>query len=465
MGSAIASLPPDTHAGPPPRDGTSNLRFWFIAAAGAAAAIALGWFANRLGWLLVITLVAFIVWQAASIRRLWRWQQRGLGRPPDMPAPWDEIADLAYRRTRDGRARVRALLRRMRRDARFAEALPDALVVIDSNGRIEWQSLRASEYLGLTRRDIGKSITSLLRHPDLVAVLEGRAAESLAEITLPLSERILEIRVTHLDESRRLVTARDTTQLQRLLTMRQEFVANVSHELRTPLTVIMGYLEQIDDESFDATEAKKIIRRLISPAARMKNLVEDLLLLTRLESSNTPAREQLARIDVAAMLRGMTNEVRHLQHEKFRFTVEAEEQLRLIGIEHEIYSAFNNLLVNAIRYSPDGGEITMRWFSTPRGARLEVEDHGAGIAIEHLARITERFYRVDAARSRASGGTGLGLAIVKHVLRRHGADLGVTSVVGNGSTFFCEFDQSQIWRPDVSGIVHAKLAQEVGTQQ
>lgn len=446
--SAIALQAPDT------RREERAWRYWLPTAGVAAALFAVAWWSERIALVVLVALILVVVWQAASARQFRRWQLHGLSRPPEMSAPWDEIADLQYRRTRNGRLRMRALVHRLRRAARLEEALPDALVVIDGQRRIEWQSARAKAYLGLDRRDVGKSLTSLLRHPDLVAMVDERSTDAQVELTLPLSERQLEIRVTRLDDEHRLLIARDVTQLQRLLTMRQEFVANVSHELRTPLTVIMGYLEQIEDSQFDAAETKEIVHRLTSPATRMKHLVEDLLLLTRLEASNAPTPEELAPVDVARQLHAMVDEMGLLASTPHNITLKVEPNLHVLGIERELYSAFNNLLGNAIRYSPDGGDIVVRWFATTDGARFEVQDHGVGIAPEHLGRITERFYRVDAARSRSSGGTGLGLAIVKHVLRRHGAELGVTSVVGAGSTFYCEFETTRIWRNGAGGAAH-----------
>jgi len=235
------------------------------------------------------------------------------------------------------------------------------------------------------------------------------------------------------------VLARDVTQLNRLLTMRQDFVANVSHELRTPLTVILGYLESMEDDTLDPAQLRRLLERLRAPAKRMKVLVDDLLLLTRLESSPKPSQTEVDLVAVAPMLEAIAAEARQISNGRHRITVEADPVLKLRGSEFELHSAFSNLISNAVRYSPDGGDIAVRWFATEGGAHFEVEDHGMGIPEQHLGRITERFYRVDLSGSRARGGTGLGLAIVKHVLLRHGATLGVRSELNKGSVFYCDF--------------------------
>jgi two-component system phosphate regulon sensor histidine kinase PhoR len=221
--------------------------------------------------------------------------------------------------------------------------------------------------------------------------------------------------------------------------MRQDFVANVSHELRTPLTVILGYLETLNDETVDSATLRKLLTRLDAPARRMKVLVDDLLLLTRLESTQPPKPSELEVIDTKALFAAVLADARQLSGGRHELRLEIDHGLKMRGVEREIFSMLGNLVGNAVRYSPNGGEITVRWFRTEAGARLEVEDHGIGISPENLWRITERFFRVDLASARVRGGTGLGLAIVKHVLKRHQSRLEVTSELGKGSRFACVF--------------------------
>ena len=236
----------------------------------------------------------------------------------------------------------------------------------------------------------------------------------------------------------------DVSELRRLEAIRQDFVANVSHELRTPLTVIVGYLETMAMEDLDAETLRGILQKLEPSTQRMRALVDDLLLLTRLESSSAPEPRELDTLDIGAIVRGCIAEARMLSHDKHKFDADIETDVPLLGVESEVYSACLNMITNAVRYSPDGGAVAISWRRTPQGACFSVTDQGVGIPSEDLQRITERFYRVDFAKSRVRGGTGLGLAIVKHVLKRHHAALRVESTLGAGTTFYCDFPASQL---------------------
>jgi two-component system phosphate regulon sensor histidine kinase PhoR len=246
------------------------------------------------------------------------------------------------------------------------------------------------------------------------------------------------------DPVRSMILIRDVTQLNRLLSMRQEFIANVSHELRTPLTVMVGYLETLQDADLDRETISSIVDRLRSPTNRMRALVDDLLLLTRLESSPSPAEEELVAVDMRSIAAAICADARILSGGRHEIEVSAECPARVRGIAGELHSACLNLVTNAVRYSPDGGVINIRWESVAGGARFAVEDHGLGIARAHLSRLTERFYQIDLVQSRVRGGTGLGLAIVKHILKRHNTQLEVHSRLGQGSTFFCVFPETQL---------------------
>ncbi|MEZ5558118.1 MAG: phosphate regulon sensor histidine kinase PhoR, partial [Pseudomonadales bacterium] len=330
----------------------------------------------------------------------------------------------------------------------ITNALPDAAIIIDRNGDIESFNSVSQNMLKLKPTDTGSNLASLIRQPDFVALCRGRARDSLVEFASPFDDsRRLEVRRIPLGGAHALILARDVTQLNRLLSMRQDFVANVSHELRTPLTVVVGYLETMASEDLDAQTMRELLAKLEPPTLRMRALVDDLLLLTRLEASALPEPAELAELDMAKLLRSCVAEARALGDGRHKFELDLADEPDLRGVESEIYSACLNVISNAVRYSPDGGLISIRWGRTASGAALSVSDQGIGIAPEHMQRITERFYRVDLARSRVRGGTGLGLAIVKHVLKRHHAELKVTSRVGEGSTFTCEFPDSQLVQP------------------
>lgn len=389
-----------------------------------------------------VTVIGMILWvfpHARELARFHAWSRHPIRRPDNSAELWQEPIVRVFRAMRQLRTRMRRLLSRLRYVRSATEALPDGAILIKHNGEIEMFNAAAQTLLGLSARDVGQNFVSLVRNPEIAALVNGQATEGLVEITATHSNLQLEVRRIDIDEARVLILARDVSQLNRLLSMRQDFVANVSHELRTPLTVILGYLESLDDETLDQEQLRALMARLRPPAKRMKVLVEDLLLLTRLESSPKPSQTDVDMVSVAPMLEAIAADARQMSNGQHKITVEADPTLRLRGSEFELHSAFSNLVGNAVRYSPNGGDINVRWFATPEGPRFEVEDHGMGIPAQHLARITERFYRVDLSGSRARGGTGLGLAIVKHVLKRHDATLGVQSELNKGSLFFCVF--------------------------
>ena len=390
---------------------------------------------------IVVGLIIWIYPHARELLRLHEWSRHPIRRPDNTAELWQEPAVRVFRTLRQSRTRMRRLLTRLRYVRSATEALPDGAILIKRNGEIEMFNAAAQTLLGLTTRDVGQNFVSLVRNPEIAALVNGQAAEGLVEITATHADLQLEVRRIDIDETRMLILARDVSALNRLLSMRQDFVANVSHELRTPLTVILGYLESLDDESLDQEQLRALMARLRPPAKRMKVLVDDLLLLTRLESSPKPSQTEVDMVAVAPMLDVIAADARQLSGGCHTITVEADPTLRLRGSEFELHSAFSNLVGNAVRYSPDGGDIHVRWFASAAGPRFEVEDHGMGIPAQHLTRITERFFRVDLSGSRARGGTGLGLAIVKHVLKRHGATLGVRSELNKGSLFFCVFPQ------------------------
>ncbi|MES9905877.1 MAG: phosphate regulon sensor histidine kinase PhoR [Sedimenticola sp.] len=320
-------------------------------------------------------------------------------------------------------------------------ALPDAIVVLDTQGGIEWWNSVAAKVLGLKRkRDTGVAISTLVKDPvfgDYLA--EGDYSHPL-QIPSPVNSNIsLEIRVVPYGKGKRLLQARDITRLNQLEVVRSDFVANVSHEIRTPLTVVHGYLESLQDSPDEAlTPWKHIFLQMEYQTKQMQRIVDDLLLLSRLEMGDKRSEETV--VVVQALLSTILDGARWLSGEQLhRFTLDIDKKLLLLGQAQELESAFSNLVYNAVRYTPAGGEIIVRWSLVDSTPCFSVTDTGIGIASEHIPRLTERFYRVDVGRSRQSGGTGLGLAIVKHVLSHHGSKLKVKSKPGVGSTFTCCF--------------------------
>ena len=424
----------------------------FLAAFLVVAALVVGILTDAFAWAGLAAALVWIALQQREFSELRRFSREPLSGPQFRLPGWTAAGDRMFRQIRLARLRTRRTLALSRALQRMTAALPDAAIMVDAHGRIEQMNAAAEQMLGLRRGDRGGHLASLIRQPDFTVLVRGRSEAGIVEFPSPFDDQTrLEARRIVMEAGRVLILVRDVTQLNRLLTMRQDFVANVSHELRTPLTVIAGYLEALAEDDVDADVMRQLVQRLDAPTRRMRALVDDLLLLSRLEANPPPGDADLRPIDLPTQLDACLAEARMLSNGKHEFRSRIDRALWLRGVERELHSAALNMLSNAVRYSPDGGEIEIVWERAPSGgARLAVRDQGIGIAQEHIARITERFYRVDLARSRVAGGTGLGLAIVKHVLKRHRSQLQVTSQPGKGSTFFCDFDSGLVITPPTS---------------
>jgi two-component system phosphate regulon sensor histidine kinase PhoR len=357
--------------------------------------------------------------------------------PPRAYGLWDDLHALLHRERRASRQREADLTDALARWRAAARALPDGVVILDGE-RIAWCNDVASSHFGIDpQRDAGLPVTHLVRIPEFGSYLESHDYAKPIVVRQPeAAERVLSVQIVPYGEGQSLVLSRDVTRFEKLETTRREFVANVSHEMRTPLTVVAGFLETLRDEP-DAAARSHYIDLMEEQSRRMLRLVEDLLTLSSLESSPPPPMEES--IDMPALLERLGAEARALSGGRHSIEVHADADANLSGSEKELSSAFSNLVSNAIRYTPSGGAVRLRWQPTPEGAAFEVEDTGIGIPPEHIPRLTERFYRVDRGRSRETGGTGLGLAIVKHALGRHGATLTITSEPGQGSRFSARF--------------------------
>ncbi|MFK7913376.1 MAG: phosphate regulon sensor histidine kinase PhoR [Pseudomonadales bacterium] len=426
---------------------TLSTRMWFIGGGLVVAAVLLGWLFGGVAWFLVAALSTFTALLLVEVGAFLRWAERPLRRPENQDVVWDRATNDIYQQLYRERARTREVLQRLRNLQVMTESLPDGAVVVSANGGIEQMNSAAKSLLGLQDRDKGQNLAALVRHPQVPALLKNQYQDNIIEFSSPLnSAQQLEIRKFQAEDQRLILLIRDVTELNRLLSMRQEFIANVSHELRSPLTVIVGYLEALSDPDMDVQAMRELVQRLQSPSNRMQSLVEDLLLLTRLESAPVPVEKDQQKVSVARVIDQVVGEVGPLAEPSHEIKVELQSAALVCGTEKELFSAFSNLLSNAIRYSPEGGLITVRWEDCAGGAEFSVTDQGVGIPTEHLTRLTERFYRVDLGGARVRGGTGLGLAIVKHVLKRHRSRLAVTSELGKGSRFACVFPEDQLLR-------------------
>ena len=320
-------------------------------------------------------------------------------------------------------------------------ALPEGVAILDAAGHIEWCNPLAETHFGLDgARDVGQQITYLVRQPEFVQYLsaENYAAPLILRGTRQ-DDIVLSVKVVPYGVNKKLLISRDITHLERIETMRRDFVANVSHELRTPLTVVNGFVETLQDmPKLDNDMSRRALALMGEQTRRMEGLVDDLLTLSRLENSLNMLAEEV--VDVPLLLQSLLQDGQALSAGKHTLKLEMDSAVKLQGNTAELRSAFGNLVSNAVRYTPQGGEIVMRWFEQEDGkAVFSVRDSGIGIAPEHIPRLTERFYRVDRSRSRETGGTGLGLAIVKHIINRHQGYLEIASEEGKGSTFSIAF--------------------------
>jgi len=337
------------------------------------------------------------------------------------------------------RARRLAITLHDLRDA--ADSLPDAIVLLDEAWRVRWFNRAAQTLLGLQRgKDRGVLLSDRLQGTDLAAWLRSGARMPLHDVAAPgRGEGHLDVSVQPFGRRQRMLLGRDISPLTRLEQIRRDFVANVSHELRTPLTVIHGYLELLDPE--DVPALAPVLSEMRAQSKRMGQIVEDLLTLSRLETQEHVVDE---RVPMAALLATLRKEAEALSQGRHQVSLEADADCDLLGSPKDLHSALSNLVSNAVRYTPNGGRIAIRWQRTDEGATYAVADTGYGIPASHLVRLTERFYRVSSSRSRETGGTGLGLSIVKHVLNLHQARLTVESAPGQGSTFACHFGPERL---------------------
>lgn len=413
------------------------------------AALFIGFISDHILLILLLTILAYLIWHLTHLFRLELWlRSGGITQPPSGKGVWDEIYYHIYGIRKRNRKQKRKLTDVINRFLESTTAMPYATVILRANGEIDWSNEAANRLLGIRpQQDIGHRLINLVRNPNFVAYLEQAQYPRPLEIPSPVNNKtILEINIIPFGNDQRLLIARDITHIKQLEQIRRDFVANVSHELRTPLTVLSGLLETMSDadDKEHIKDWKRSLQLMSQQTTRMQHIVNDLLLLSRLET-DTRKHEQEP-IDVPAMLAAMREEAltlgAGLGHD---VQLDADSHLWLIGNEQELHSAFFNLIANAVRYTPAKGKITLRWFADDSGAHLEVKDTGIGIAPQHISRLTERFYRVDIGRSRETGGTGLGLAIVKHTLERHNAILRIESTLGQGSTFTCDFPPSLIY--------------------
>lgn len=395
--------------------------------------------------------VAFVLFFMLQLRSLYlvnEWiSNRPYDVPPNLNGIWGALLFNVYRAQRQERIVQAEMVGLIDRAQSSLVALAEAVVLIDDQHQIEWWNPAAEKLLRISPLDRGRNLLSILRQPSFIEYF-NHSDQSPDGIRLQAQmdeERYVQVKLTRFGGESRLLVAYDTTRVHNLEQMRKDFVDNISHELRTPLTVLSGYIETFIDQDDITPRWKRAFTQMQSQTKRMNALVNDLLLLSNLENNKKVAKNQI--IDMANLMNQIFDDARAYNLDYgHTLNLDIDSHCDLIGSDIEIASAFSNLITNAIKYTPAGGIITIGWHEDGDHAYFTVQDNGIGINPKHLPRLTERFYRVDSARSRQTGGTGLGLAIVKHVLMQHGAHLEITSKENEGSTFTAVFPKERLYR-------------------
>lgn len=412
--------------------------------AGLLLAALIGWWSGQLVLVPALFLLAYLVRQLYNAMRLHRWLQSWEADPPENLGLWSGIFDRIAGLQKHNMEQSRQYQSDIDNFKGMIDAFPDAIMVIDSHDNILCFNKSAVELLRLkTPTDQGQAITSLFPEPAFSDWLESQdRIQNLLKTPCPGNDEIsLQIRAVRFSNQQRLLVLRDITDVQNLDRMRRDLVANVSHELRTPLTVLLGYLEVLEIQP--GKPDPKAIKRMYKQARQMQALVEDLLELSSLQESSSHGGTGEVEVDVPTLLAQLEEQATEIGQADHKLSFDVQPGLSIWGMEADLTSAFQNLIVNAIRYSPQQGSIEVSWRETESSLIFSVKDHGIGIPSRDIPRITERFYRVGSDRNRQTGGTGLGLAIVKHVLNSHDARLEISSMLGEGSEFCCIFPLSR----------------------
>ena len=391
-------------------------------------------------FMLAVLLIVMAL-HARQLYRLGQWLHDARTETiPEAGGIWDEVFSRLYRMVKRHNQVTQELKAELQHIEQATAALPEGVAILNEANRIEWCNPLAQQHFDLDpEHDFMQDITYLVRQPEFVEYLHGSSFnEPLVMRPARHSGTVLSIKLIPYGVNKRLLVSRDITQLERIEAMRRDFVANVSHELRTPLTVVNGFVENLQDmPDLNRDDARRALQLMAEQTRRMENLVADLLTLSHLENDQSPLLEDL--VEMPALLDEIHREGQLLSDGAHVLRLEVASGAKLLGNREELRSAFGNLLSNAIRYTPKGGSILLRWAERDGQPVFSVQDSGIGIAVQHIPRLTERFYRVDRSRSRETGGTGLGLAIVKHIAMRHQARLEISSDEGKGSVFSLVF--------------------------
>jgi len=391
-------------------------------------------------------LLVYLAIQVYGLYQLQTWLKKPiLSNIPEGFGLWEDVFNAILKYERNNNLKKTELNAALERFNTVANAIPDGLVILNATNEIEWCTANAESQLGLNlATDKSLPIVNLVRNSHFIAYLySGIYNDPFKLKDSRNTDAILEIWLIPLVSKQKLLISRDITQLEKVDAMRRDFIANVSHELRTPLTVVGGFIETLSDMEGAVPESiRGYFDMMQDQTTRMRRLIEDLLTLSHIESNTQPPEDRP--IEMLALINMLHNDAKALSHGRHHISVDIDQRLNLSGATDELHSALGNLVSNAVRYTPEGGEIRISWQPRNKLAVFSVSDNGIGIEQQHIDRLTERFYRVDRSRSRETGGTGLGLSIVKHILTRHQAKLEISSTPGKGSTFSAIFPESRI---------------------
>ena len=415
----------------------------------------LGWYFGQALLSMLVMSIGIIGWQIYRLNLLYLWLENRKRNPyPDTHGQFYSLHRIINKRNNNNRARKKQLTKHLKQFRQAASALPNAIVLVDANGKIQWSNLKSEAIFGLKwPSDNGVGFTDLIRDPEIRKLLIKSNSINEVEITSHLdSDTTISVQIVSYTNELRMIIGRDITRLVKTSQIQSDFVANVSHELKTPLTVLKGYLEIFQNNLNLAKELEKPLQQMITQSDRMTLIVQDLLYLAKLENKDDQINHE--NVDITNIINTIVETISSRVHEKqLKLELNIDYKLTLVGSHTELHAAFSNLIFNAVNYTPKQGIINISWQSTQNGAIFCVKDNGQGIPDKHLARLTQRFYRVDNDRSREGGGTGLGLAIAKHVLQRHGASLEISSQVGEGSEFRCIFPMQQLSDVEMNSVL------------
>ncbi|MFM1805803.1 MAG: hypothetical protein RL212_62 [Pseudomonadota bacterium] len=404
-------------------------------------------FSERAGWITAVVCLALVLvhqlWHTSKLTEL--LLSPSYGEVPGALGIWGEIYYRLHKLVKGWHDQVLEVGQQHQRFIQAIQASPSGVVMLNEDDQVEWCNAIAEEHFGLNaKRDEMQRITNILRKPTFVQYIVRQNYRDPVRLTsMGVFEQFtLDVQIFPYGDKQKLILSQDVSQVEKTDAMRRDFVANVSHELKTPLTVLMGFLETLTELDLSKEDQRRYLDLMAMQTGQMKTLVEDLLTLAKLEGNPEPPVSQV--VNMSDMMARLKLEADGLSKGKHTFKFDHASHKNITGDELELHSAFGNLLSNAVRYTPEGGTITVSWKDSGDEAELMVSDTGQGIAAEHIPRLTERFYRVDRSRSRDTGGTGLGMAIVNHVIIRHQGELKIQSTVGVGSQFSLVFPKQRI---------------------